>query len=47
MTRYYLGVKVTTCSVARNGWQWAEWPDGRKFKFWADQLKKTPWEGTR
>jgi hypothetical protein len=53
MTRYYLGIAVRPQEhiaflpfvVPRTpaGWIWAEWPDGRWFKFWDAQLKQTPW----
>jgi hypothetical protein len=43
VTRYYLGIVVHAEAQIVDGWQWAIWPDGRRFKHWADQLKETPW----
>lgn len=43
MIRYYLGVKVIASHVEPDGWCWAEWPDGRRFRHWHDQLEVTPW----
>lgn len=41
--RYYLGVEVQVEPADQEGWAWAKWPDGRRFKHWADQLKTEPW----
>ena len=43
MTVYYLGIPVEIDSDVVEGWVWAVWPDGRPFKFWADQLMLEPW----
>jgi hypothetical protein len=43
MVVYYLGVPVEIDSDVVDGWVWAAWPDGRPFKFWADQLMLEPW----
>jgi hypothetical protein len=43
MFRYYLGIPVKPIGEPEDGWQWAVWPDGRKFKHWADQLREEPW----
>ena len=46
MIRYYLGVRVRTldCSTCLpEGWVWAQWPDKRWWKHWADQLTEHPW----
>jgi hypothetical protein len=55
ITRYYLGIPVTIEVGEQvqvryeadleviDGWVWATWPDGRRFKFWADQLRPEPW----
>ncbi len=43
MTRYYLGIKVTAEPADSEGWAWATWPDGRRFRHWAPQLRVTPW----
>lgn len=45
MTGYYLGVAVTVDpgEPVVDGWVWATWPDGRRFKHWAEQIKTVPW----
>ena len=43
MTRYYLGIAVWAEPTDAEGWAWATWPDGRRFKHWAAQLLLTPW----
>lgn len=43
MTVYYLGTPVEIDGDVQKGWVWAIWPDGRPFKFWADQLMLEPW----
>lgn len=50
MTRYYLGIPVEVERFFGDGWTWAEWPDGRRFKHWAGQLETTPrgeWPGAQ
>lgn len=46
MIRYYLGRPILVVS-ALEGWVLGYDSDGRDWTFWHDQLKKTPWEGTR
>lgn len=41
--RYYLGIPVFPYGDVEEGWQWAEWEDGRCFRHWADQLRPEPW----
>lgn len=41
--RFYLGTPVLPVSPTEDGWIWAEWPDGRRFKHWEAQLLETPW----
>lgn len=52
MTRYYLGVAVEldpdeyadgTADMAHPGFVWGTWPDGRRFRFWSEQLRVVPW----
>ena len=52
MTRYYLGIRLDidpdeyaagTADMAKPGWVWATWPDGRRFLHWSDQLTLEPW----
>jgi hypothetical protein len=49
IVRYYLGVRVEAeVPIGQNwfptqGWVWAVWPDGRRFKHWAGQLLATSW----
>jgi hypothetical protein len=54
--RFYLDIPVVCLDLVASGeeteppaegWIWAQWPDGRRFQHWADQLTATPWEGTR
>lgn len=42
-TRFYLDVEVQAEPPDRDGWAWATWPDGRRFRHWAAQLTTTPW----
>ena len=54
-TRYYLGIPVMIEAGDEvqvryeggfeviDGWVWATWPDGRRFKHWAEQLREEPW----
>jgi len=46
VTRYYLGIRVWAEQRVGtpSGWIWAQWPDGRWFLHWAEQLQETPWE---
>lgn len=47
--RFYLGRPVVLVMAAEErGWVWADWQEkgkhqGKRFKFWADQLLPTPW----
>jgi hypothetical protein len=41
-TRYYLGIEVQA-EPAIDGWAWATWPNGKRFRHWAAQLRITPW----
>lgn len=45
--RHYLGIRVVLDSRVEEGWVWAVWPDGRRFKHWAAQLTLEPWATAR
>lgn len=40
---YYLGVEVRIIEPLGGGWVLTEWPDGKRWKQWRDQLTEEPW----
>lgn len=46
MIRYYLGEPIL-CVSALEGWVLGYDERGREAVYWHEQLKATPWEGTR
>lgn len=43
MKGIYLGVEVTIIEDLGNGWIITEWPDGKQWKQWKDQVR-VGWE---